>query len=81
VQISHGVTRHGAALNISTDLSFFDNIVPCGIANKEVTSLQQELGRSDLALNDVAGAFLVHFTQQFQYSACETIDEENVLAH
>ena len=35
VQISHGVTRHGAALNVSTDLSYFDSIVPCGLADKE----------------------------------------------
>lgn len=86
MQISHGVTKHGAALNVSTDLSFFDNIVPCGIADKEVTSLHRQLGRSDLALNDVARAFLEQFRQQFRYSSCQPIaregltDEDDALA-
>ena len=86
MQISHGVTKHGAALNVSTDLSFFDNIVPCGIADKEVTSVYRQLGRSNLALNDVAIAFLEQFRQQFKYSRCQTIaredltDEEDTLA-
>ena len=48
VQISHGVTRHGAALNVSTDLSYFDSIVPCGLADKEVTSLDRETGAGQL---------------------------------
>ena len=87
MQISHGVTKHGAALNVSTDLSFFDNIVPCGIADKEVTSLHRQLGGSNLALNDVARAFLEQFRQQFKYSTCQTVaredltDEEDALVH
>ncbi|GLI71688.1 hypothetical protein VaNZ11_016993 [Volvox africanus] len=43
VRISHGVSSHGLALNIETDLSYFQHIVPCGISDKEVTSLRQEL--------------------------------------
>jgi lipoyl(octanoyl) transferase len=35
---------HGFALNVSTDLSYFDGIIPCGIQNKKVTSISQELG-------------------------------------
>jgi lipoyl(octanoyl) transferase len=45
VHISRGVTSHGLALNVNTDLSYFDLIVPCGIASKPVTSMQKELGR------------------------------------
>jgi len=45
VHISRGVTSHGFALNVNTDLSYFDFIVPCGIAAKPVTSMQKELGR------------------------------------
>jgi lipoyl(octanoyl) transferase len=45
VHISRSVTSHGFALNVNTDLSFFDLIVPCGIVSKPVTSMERELGR------------------------------------
>jgi lipoyl(octanoyl) transferase len=45
VHISRFVTSHGFALNVNTDLSYFDLIIPCGITAKPVTSMQQELGR------------------------------------
>ncbi len=37
---------HGFAFNVNTDLSYFNHIIPCGISNKQVTSLQKELGRT-----------------------------------
>jgi len=45
VHISRSVTSHGFALNVNTDLSYFNWIVPCGIASKPVTSMKKELGR------------------------------------
>ena len=45
IKCSRWITMHGFAFNVNTDLSYFDLIVPCGIANKQVTSLQKELGR------------------------------------
>jgi len=53
VHISRSVTSHGFALNVNTDLSSFNLIVPCGIAAKPVTSMQKELGR-EVDLNEVA---------------------------
>jgi len=44
IRCSRWVTMHGFALNVNTDLSYFQNIVPCGIVNKQVTSIEKELG-------------------------------------
>jgi lipoyl(octanoyl) transferase len=60
VHISRSVTSHGFALNVNADLSYFDLIVPCGIAAKPVTSMQKELRRS-LDLNEVAQAVSRNF--------------------
>lgn len=44
VRVRRGVTTHGLALNVNTDLRWFDEMIPCGIADREVTSLARELG-------------------------------------
>ncbi|MBY0349027.1 MAG: lipoyl(octanoyl) transferase LipB [Hydrotalea flava] len=44
IKCSRWITMHGFAFNINTDLNYFNNIIPCGIQNKQVTSLQKELG-------------------------------------
>lgn len=65
IHISRGVTSHGIALNVNTDLSFFKLIVPCGIASKPVTSMQKELGRV-LPMQDVAHTLSRNFGVVFQ---------------
>jgi lipoyl(octanoyl) transferase len=45
VRTSRWITMHGFAFNVNTDLSYFNNIIPCGIQNKQVTSLEKELGK------------------------------------
>jgi lipoyl(octanoyl) transferase len=65
VHISRFVTSHGFALNVNTDLSYFNLIIPCGIASKPVTSMQCELGRV-LDLNDVAESISRNFGVVFQ---------------
>jgi lipoyl(octanoyl) transferase len=75
VHISRSVTSHGFALNVSTDLSYFDLIVPCGITAKPVTSLAKELGREP-DLNEVAQSASRNFGSVFasQMLWVETID-------
>ena len=64
VHISRSVTSHGFALNVNTDLSYFDFIVPCGISAKPVTSMQKELGR-EFDLNEVAQTVARNFGSVF----------------
>jgi len=64
VRSSRWVTMHGLALNINTDLSYFEKIVPCGIAGKGVTSMQKELGR-EIAISEVEKQLLRHFKDVF----------------
>ncbi|HEY1461880.1 MAG TPA: lipoyl(octanoyl) transferase LipB [Terriglobales bacterium] len=65
VHISRAVTSHGFALNINTDLSFFNLIIPCGITSRPVTSMAKELG-NELPLQDVAHAISRNFGTVFQ---------------
>ena len=65
VHISRYVTSHGFALNVNTDLSYFNLIIPCGITSKPVTSMQRELGR-ELDLNTVSESISRNFGVVFQ---------------
>jgi lipoyl(octanoyl) transferase len=65
VHISRFVTSHGFALNVNSDLNYFDLIIPCGITSKPVTSMQKELGRA-LDLNAVAESISRNFGVVFQ---------------
>ncbi len=75
VHISRFVTSHGFALNVNTDLSYFNLIVPCGITTKPVTSMQQELGKP-LDANAVAESISRNFGTVFssQMLWVETLD-------
>ncbi|WP_337968833.1 lipoyl(octanoyl) transferase LipB [uncultured Flavobacterium sp.] len=66
VRASRWVTMHGFALNVNVDLGYFDNIIPCGIRGKGVTSLQVELGVEKVNEDEVKAKIVKHLTQLFE---------------
>lgn len=76
VHISRGVTSHGFALNVNTDLSYFNLIVPCGIQSKPVTSMHKELGH-EVELHEVSQTVAKHFGEVFERDLVfvQTVDE------
>ncbi len=65
VRCSRWITMHGFAFNVNTDLSYFNNIIPCGIVNKQVTSMQKELGHS-LDMQEVKEKVKSNFERVFE---------------
>lgn len=68
VRASRWVTMHGFALNVNADLGYFDNIIPCGIRGKAVTSLNVELGVASVDMEEVKQKIQKHFTKLFDCS-------------
>lgn len=66
VRASRWVTMHGFALNVNADLGYFDNIIPCGIRGKAVTSLNNELGVAKINEAEVKSKLLKHFSTLFE---------------
>jgi len=66
VRASRWVTMHGFAFNVNVDLGYFDNIIPCGIKDKAVTSLNVELGQSKVDENEVKAKLKHHFQNCFE---------------
>jgi lipoyl(octanoyl) transferase len=74
IKCSRWITMHGFAFNVNTDISYFEGIVPCGIENKQVTSLQKELA-AVVSLAEVKELIKKHFEQVF---GCKLITEVRV---
>ena len=74
VRCSRWITMHGFAFNVNTDLTYFDGIIPCGIKNKQVTSLARELGR-DINLSEVKAKIKTHFEEVFEAELLEFVED------
>ncbi len=66
VRASRWVTMHGFALNVNADLGYFDHMIPCGIKGKAVTSLNVELGKKEISIEEVKEKLLHHFKILFE---------------
>ena len=75
VRASRWVTMHGFALNVNTDLGYFDHMIPCGIKGKAVTSLNVELGRAEISVEEVKEKLLKHFLNLFEAKVKEKTED------
>lgn len=66
VRASRWVTMHGFALNVNANLGYFDHMIPCGIRGKAVTSLNVELGKAEVSMEEVKEKLLKHFSTLFE---------------
>ena len=78
VRASRWVTMHGFALNVNVDLGYFDNIIPCGIKGKAVTSLNVELGVAKVDEAEVKSKILKHFAILFDCSFTRGLENPDV---
>lgn len=77
LRVTRGVTKHGFAINVSTDISYFDGIIPCGLANKGTTSLSRILG-ARIAMSDVKRSTVNSFATVFDADIA-TIESDELL--
>lgn len=73
VRCSRWVTMHGWGFNVNSNLDYFNNIVPCGIQNKQVTSLNKELGVNSVDMHEVKIKLKKHFSELFECNITEGI--------
>lgn len=79
VQISRGIASHGCAVNVTTDLSYFDHIVPCGISDMGVTSVEREIGSASDRLRNVSHALQSAFVAEFGHTTVAHVSHEDLM--
>lgn len=79
IKVSRWITMHGFAFNINTNLNHFNGIIPCGIKDKDVTSLQREFKRN-FEISEVKELLLKHFSEIFRYDKIERVNPEELLS-
>ncbi|MBE0539344.1 MAG: lipoyl(octanoyl) transferase LipB, partial [Ignavibacterium sp.] len=78
IKVSRWITMHGFAFNVNTDLKLFNGIIPCGISDKDVTSLNREL-KKEINLSEVKERILHHFSELFIYDQIEFKSKSEIL--
>ena len=78
IKVSRWITMHGFAFNVNTDLNLFNGIIPCGIQDKAVTSLRQELDR-EIDIQEVKDKLLNNFKEFFGYTNLIVVGREDLI--
>jgi lipoyl(octanoyl) transferase len=78
IKVSRWITMHGFAFNVNTDLNYFCGIIPCGIKDKDVTSLKREVGR-EINIGEVKEKLVIRFKEFFDYQNSSVISKQNYL--
>jgi lipoyl(octanoyl) transferase len=79
IKVSRWITMHGFAFNVNTDLELFNGIIPCGITDKDVTSLNREL-KNKISLHEVKEKIIHHFDYLFKYDQIEFKTKAEILS-
>jgi lipoyl(octanoyl) transferase len=77
IKVSRWITMHGFAFNVNTDLNLFQGIIPCGITDKKVTSLKEEIGK-EFDLREVHKKITKHFKDIFEYDEIITKKKDSL---
>ena len=79
IKVSRWITMHGFAFNVNTDLSLFSGIIPCGISDKEVTSLQKETGKK-IDIQEVKSLLVKNFKEVFNYDVLTSYPKDELMS-
>lgn len=78
IKVSRWITMHGFAFNVNTDLNLFNGIIPCGISDKDVTSLNREL-KKEIPLEEIKEKIIPSFMTEFEYNQIEFKSKNEIM--